>query len=97
MLGPIVVHQFTNALDRNLIETHIFTTENDFLEWLEAADTTLFLEFEPRDEVIDVRTDFDHCPGCGKRVADFEADGFENETGQRGHFACVSHLAPGQA
>lgn len=30
----------------------------------------------------------DNCKGCGKRVKDFDPDGFEGDDGQRGHFTC---------
>jgi len=50
--GPIVVHQFSNALDRDLIETHTFQQEDQLLAWLESQEVTVFLEFEPREEVL---------------------------------------------
>lgn len=51
-LGPIVVHQFTNALDRELIETHVFQQDDQLLAWLESQEVTVYLEFEPREELI---------------------------------------------
>ena len=30
----------------------------------------------------------DNCQGCGKRVTDFDPDGFEGSDGQRGHYTC---------
>lgn len=30
----------------------------------------------------------DECRKCGVRVKDFERDGYEGESGQRGHFTC---------
>lgn len=36
----------------------------------------------------------DNCEGCGQRVTDFEPGGFEQEDGQRGHFACLGMPDP---
>ena len=54
--GPIVVHQFTNALDHVLIETHTFPDESALLAWLESQETTVFLEFQPVEEVLESST-----------------------------------------
>lgn len=36
----------------------------------------------------------DNCPGCGKRILDFEEGGYEAEDGQRGHYACTGRPEP---
>jgi hypothetical protein len=87
MLTPIVVSQYTNALDHELIETHTFPDADAFQAWLDSQDVTVFLEFQPRDEVVG--RSLDVCPGCGRRVPDFSPGGFESLDGQRGHFECM--------
>jgi len=55
MMTELVVHQYTNALDSELIETHIFPDADAFQAWLDSQETTVFLEFQPRDEVLNTR------------------------------------------
>lgn len=94
-MTTLVVHQYTNALDHELIETHVFPDGDALQAWLESQEVTVFLEFEPIEEVIDVRwLHVDRCRVCGERVADFEPGGYENEDGQRGHFACDNRPDP---
>jgi hypothetical protein len=38
---------------------------------------------------VRVPNPLDFCTGCGKEVADFDPEGFETVTGQRGHYAHV--------
>ena len=52
MLGQIVIHQYTNALDSELIETHVFPDGDAFQAWLDSQETTVFLEFQPREEAL---------------------------------------------
>lgn len=51
-LGPIVVHRYTNARDGAIIETLVFPDGDAFEAWLDSQETTVFLEFEPREEVL---------------------------------------------
>lgn len=88
MLDPhIVVSQYTNGLDHDLIQTHVFPSEDAFLAWLDSQEVTVYLEIQPRDEVIG--RDLDICPGCHRSVPDFAIGGFESIDGQRGHTHCV--------
>lgn len=34
------------------------------------------------------------CAGCGRQVSDFESNGFERRSGQRGHLTCPNQPAP---
>jgi hypothetical protein len=34
------------------------------------------------------RPSLDTCAGCGRRVTDYDPDGFEGDNAQRGHFGC---------
>ena len=43
----LIVHQFTNALDHELIETHRFPDEDAFLAWLDSQESTVFIEVVP--------------------------------------------------
>jgi hypothetical protein len=92
-LAPIVCFHHDKRT-HNLIETLVFRDYAELGEWLDKQETYVELVFQPREEVIDVRHSMDHCPGCGLKVRDFEEGGFENSTGQRGHFECVPHLYP---
>lgn len=83
-LGPIVVFQYGDTIER-----HVFPDGDAFIAWIDSQETTVNIDVQPREEVISTMTSLDHCPACGKRVVDFEWDGFEAGNGQRGHTKCV--------
>lgn len=51
-MNTIVVWQYASMGGGEVIERHIFPDTDAFQAWLDSQETTVFLEIQPRDEVL---------------------------------------------